>query len=106
MIDDTTVLSDTSLALVDELRSTREFIKKLKAREDDIRKILLNDLKDVEHGITASGLPVIEVQRQTRFRVDSSRLQALYEDAWEDCQVESTVEILRLPELAQDLPLD
>ena len=96
--DTTTVLTESNLALVDELRSTREFIKKLKAREDDIRKILLEDLKDSDQGVTASGVPVVEIDRQSRTRVDSNRLQALYQDVWEDCQIETTVQVLRLPE--------
>lgn len=96
--DTTTVLTESNLALVEELRSTREFSKKLKAREDEIRKILLEELKDSEQGITASGVPMIEVDRQSRTRVDSNRLQALYQDVWEDCQIETTVQVLRLPE--------
>jgi predicted phage-related endonuclease len=96
--DTTTVLSESHLALVEELRSTREFVKKLKAREDEIRKIILQDLKDTERGITSSGVPVLTIDRQTRTRVDSNRLQALYHDVWEDCQIETTVEVLRLPE--------
>ena len=98
MYDDSTVLSDANLALVEELRSTREFSKKLKAREDEIRKILLEELKDSEQGITAAGVPMIEVDRQSRTRVDGNRLQALYQDVWEDCQIETTVQVLRLPE--------
>lgn len=96
--DTTTILTDSNLALVDELRSTREFVKKLKAREDEIRKILLEELKDSDQGITASGVPVVEIDRQSRTRVDNNRLQALYQDVWEDCQIESTVQVLRLPE--------
>ena len=99
MYDDTsTVLTESNLALVEELRSTREFVKKLKAREDEIRKILLEELKDSDQGITASGVPMIEVDRQSRTRVDGNRLQALYQEVWEDCQIESTVQVLRLPE--------
>jgi predicted phage-related endonuclease len=97
-LDFQTVLSDSNLALVEELRSTREFIKKLKAREDEIRKILLVELKESEQGITAAGVPMIEVQRQSRTRVDGNRLQALYHEVWEDCQIETTVSVLRLPE--------
>ena len=98
MFDTTTVLSQSNLDLVSELRSNREFSKKLKSREDEIRKILLEELKDSEQGITASGVPMIEVDRQSRTRVDGNRLQALYQDVWEDCQIESTVQVLRLPE--------
>lgn len=96
--DETTVLSDASLALVEELRSVREFTHKLKARESEIRSILLEELKDAEQGITASGVPMIEVQRQARTKVDSKRLQALYEEVWDDCLIETTVQVLRLPE--------
>lgn len=97
-VDTTTVLSDDNLALVEELRSVREFIKGLKTREDEIRKTLLQELKDSEQGLTAAGVPVIEIQRQSRTRVDSNRLQALYQDVWKDCQIETSVEVLRLPE--------
>lgn len=96
--DDTKILADSEVALVEELRSTREFIKKLKDREDEIRKTLLRNLDGKERGITASGIPVVEIQRQPRTRVDSNRLRALYEEVWEDCQVESVVEVVRLPE--------
>lgn len=96
--EDTTVLSDDNLALVDELRFVRESSKALKSREEEIRKILLDELKDVEYGITASGAPMIEVQRQTRTRVNGDRLQALYKTAWDDCQIETTVQVLRFPE--------
>lgn len=92
------VLTDSNLALVEELRSIREFTKSLKAREDEIRGILLAELKDADTGLTAAGVPVISVDRQTRTRVDSKRLQALYEEVWEDCQIETTVEALRFPE--------
>lgn len=95
---DSAVLSAANLTLVEELRSTRELVKKLKAREDEIRKVLLAELADIEIGLTAAGVPVIEVERQARTRVDSKRLQALYEDVWDDCQVETTVEVLRLPD--------
>lgn len=92
------VLSDDSLALVEDLREVREDIKKLKAREDAIRTALLSELQGVECGVNASGAPIIEVQRQPRSRVDSKRLQALYEEVWEDCQIKSEVEVLRFPE--------
>lgn len=97
-LDQTVVLSDPNLALVEELRTVRETIKSLKGREEQIRDVLLAELKDAEFGIAASGEPLIEVQRQPRSRLDGKRLQALYEDAWDDCQVKSTVEVLRFPE--------
>ncbi len=102
-LDDVTVLSDASLALVEELRSTREHRKALESREAEIRKALLSELTDAAVGITASGATAITVQRQNRTRVDSKRLQALYEDAWEDCQVESVVEVLDLPDVLEDI---
>lgn len=98
--DGTIVLSEDNLALVESLRSVREDIKALKAKEDQIRSALLIELKGVEYGVTASGAPIIEVQRQPRSRVDSKRLQALYEEVWEDCQIKSEVEVLRFPESA------
>lgn len=97
-LDGLAVLSDSTLALVEELRSVRDASKKLKAREEEIRSALLGELKDIEVGVTASGVPVIEVQRQTRTRVDSKRLQALYEEVWDDCQISMDVETLRFPE--------
>lgn len=100
--DASAVLSEANLALVEELRSTREFIKRLKSREDEIRKVLLADLQTASEGITAAGVPVIEVHRQTRTRTNGDRLRALYPDAWEDCQTESTVESLRFPESELD----
>jgi predicted phage-related endonuclease len=96
------VLTDESLALVESLRTVREDIKVLKAREDELRSLLLSELKDAEFGVTASGVPLIEVQRQARTRVDSKRLQAVYEDVWRDCQIASEVEVLRFPELSAD----
>lgn len=98
MYNSATVLSDSDLALVEELRSVRETSKALKAREDEIRKTLLTALKDSDQGLTASGASVVEVQRQPRTRVDTNRLQALYQSAWDDCQISTTVEVLRLPE--------
>lgn len=97
-LDTTTVLTESTLSLVKELRELRDFTKRLKAREAEIRKILLAELKDTDQGVTAAGMPVIEVQRQSRTRLDGNRLQALYQEAWEDCQVETTVEVLQLPE--------
>lgn len=100
MFDDTTtVLSDPTLALVEELRSVRESIKGLKASEERLRKALLVELEDIETGLTASGVPVITIDRQDRTRVDGDRLQALYPDAWKDCQATSVVQTVRLPEL-------
>lgn len=99
--DTAIVLSDETLSLVEELRSVRESYRKLKAREEEIREDLLTELKGIEHGLTADGTPVIEIDRQTRTRVDSKRLQALYEEVWEDCQTEMTVETVRLPEVLQ-----
>lgn len=97
--DTAIVLTDAQLALVEDLRSTREDIKKLKAKEDGIRAALLDELQGVEYGVTASGAPLIEVERYSRTRVDSKRLQALYEDVWKDCQTETSVEVLRLSEI-------
>lgn len=96
--DGVIVLSDTTLSLVEELRATREAIAKLKSREGDIRALLLAELKGSEFGITAAGAPVIEVERYARTRVDSKRLQALYESVWDDCQTSTDVEVLRFPE--------
>jgi predicted phage-related endonuclease len=98
--DDNAVLDDDDLALVENLREVREDIKKLTSREDAIRSALLDRLQGIEYGLTADGSPVIEVQRQPRSRVDSKRLQALYEEVWEDCQIKSEVEVLRFPETA------
>lgn len=98
MFDDSAVLSDTSLSLVEELRSVRESIKSLKAREKEIRDALLIELKGVDYGITASGEPLIEVQRYPRTGLNSDRLQALYRSAWDDCQTSTEVEVLRFPE--------
>jgi len=94
----TTVLSESTLALVDELRSVREKVKSLKSREESIRKVLLQELVDSAEGITSSGVPVVALDQQLRTRVDANRLHALYPDVWEDCQVETTVQVLRLPE--------
>jgi predicted phage-related endonuclease len=96
--DSAIVLSDSDLDLVEELRSIRETVKNLKAREEEIRTVLLQELKDSEYGLTASGDLLIEVERQQRSRLDSKKLQALYEDVWNDCQIKTTVEVLRLPE--------
>ena len=96
--DTTTVLSDLNLALVEELRLIRESVKQLKSREEAVRKILLGALKGVEQGITASGVSLVEVERYSRTRVDSNRLQALYKDVYDDCQTETSVEVLRLVE--------
>jgi predicted phage-related endonuclease len=100
MTDDagSVVLSQDTLSLVEDLRETRDAIKVLKAREESIRTVLLTELDGVEYGVTAAGAPVIEVQRQPRSRVDSKKLQALYEDVWKDCQTETEVEVLRFPE--------
>lgn len=97
--DTTTVLSESTLALVEELRSVRETIKGLKDRESKIRETLLIDLKDVSEGLTASGVPVVTIDRQSRTRVNGDRLQALYPDVWADCQTATTVETIRLPEV-------
>jgi predicted phage-related endonuclease len=101
-VDQTVVLSDASLALVEELRFVRDSIKGLKGREEQIRDALLAELKDAGFGVTASGEPLIELQRQPRKRVDPARLQALYEDVWNDCQIDSTVKVLRFPEVLED----
>lgn len=95
-LDGITTLSDSSLSLVEELRTTREFIKSLKAREAEIRKILLKELQDASLGVTASGKSVVGVERYTRTGLDPDRLQALYEDAWEDCQTETLIQKLVL----------
>lgn len=90
------VLSDSNIALTEELRSIRDFTKTLKAREKEIRSLLLKALDDRSLGITASGKYLIEVQRYTRTGLDPDRLQALYEEAWEDCQTETEVHKLVL----------
>lgn len=92
------VLDDDAVTLVDELRSLRDTIKVMKAREDEIRAALLKQLEGAEQGISASGVPVVEVQYQSRTRVDTKRLQALYEEVWKDCQTDMTVTTVRLPE--------
>lgn len=97
-LDDPIVLTEDSLSLVEELRSIREAVKVLKAREDEIRTQLLNEVDQADGGLNASGAPVIEVQRQSRISVNSKRLQALYEDVWKDCQTETIVKVLRIVE--------
>jgi len=96
--DTPVVLDDDTVALVEELRSVRDATKVLKAREDEIRNALLQQLEGAEQGINASGVPVVEVQYQTRSRVDTKRLQALHEEVWKDCQTDMTVTTVRLPE--------
>lgn len=104
--DTETVLTDDSVSLVEELRSIRETTKDLKARESEIRSLLLDELNGAQSGITASGVPVVEVEYQTRYRVDVKRLQALYQDAWEDCQKETEVSVVRLPEQPIEVEID
>lgn len=96
--DPAVVLSDVSLALVDELRSIRESVKALKAREEVVRAAILTELVDCSEGLTAAGVPVVTIDRQVRTRVDGDRLQALYPDVWKDCQTETVVQTVRLPE--------
>jgi predicted phage-related endonuclease len=96
--DTSVVLDDAAVALTEELRSIRDTVKVLKAREDEVRSALLSHLNGAEQGVTASGMPVVEVQYQPRSRVDSKRLQALYEEVWKDCQIETTVATVRLPD--------
>ena len=96
--DATTVLSDSNLALVEELRTTRESIKILKGRESEIRDKLLAELQGTDQGITAAGVPVITIDRQVRTRVNSDRLQALHKAVYDDCLVDTTVQTVRLPE--------
>lgn len=105
-LDNSSTLSDSSLALVEELREIREATKALKARESEIRSLLLEELNDASQGLTASGVPVVEVDNQVRTRVDTKRLQALYQDAWKDCQRETVVQVLRLPELPVEITFD
>lgn len=97
-LDTSTVLPDATIALVEELRTVRDSIKSLKSREDQIRQTLLDELKGVEEGVTASGMPVVTVERYSRTKIDGNRLQALYQDVWKDCQVETPVQVVRLPE--------
>lgn len=97
-IDTPVVLDDDTVALVDELRAIRDTAKLWKAREDEIRSILLKRLEGAEQGINASGVPVVDVQYQTRTRVDTKRLQALHQAVWEDCQTDMTVTTIRLPD--------
>lgn len=96
--DTSVVLDDDTVALVEELRSIRDTTKVLKAREDEIRSALLKQLEGAEQGINASGVPVVEVQYQSRSRVDTKRLQALYHEVWKDCQSDMVVTTVRLPE--------
>lgn len=105
-LDGITTLSDSSLSLVEELRTTREFIKSLKAREAEIRKILLKELQDASLGVTASGKPLVEIERYDRAGIDSDRLQALYEEAWEDCQTKTPVQVLKLAQEDEDTSED
>lgn len=99
--DTSIVLDDDTIALVEELRSIREASKVLKAREDEIRSTLLRELEGAEHGITASGMPVVEVQYQARTRVDTKRLQALHEDVWKDCLTSSVAAVVRPAETGE-----
>jgi predicted phage-related endonuclease len=92
------ILSDANLALVEEMRTLRDQIKALKDRKDKLRLILLKELANVDTGITASGEPVITIERDDRSRIDSDRLQALYPEVYADCQKSSPVQTVRFPD--------
>lgn len=94
----TVVLSDSTLGLVNELRSIREDVKALKAREEKIRDLLLTELKGADGGVTASGEFIISIDRSPRSGINRDRLQALYPDVYRDCQTETQVQAVRFPE--------
>lgn len=96
--DDGVVLADNELALVRELRETRQWKRKLEARENELRKTLLEKVGDRDRGLTAAGATVLQVQRQHRTGVDRKRLEALYPEVYEDVCTESEVVVLKTPE--------
>lgn len=96
---DVSVTLDESTELaVEELRTIRDQVKALKTREEEIRNHLLSELDNADQGVTASGTPIVTIDRQTRTRLDSTKLQALYPDAWKACQKDSVVSTVRLPD--------
>lgn len=99
MYDTETILEldDDAVEAAAELRSVRDAIKALKGREEVLKAILLASMSEADQGVNASGVPVIEVRRQSRSSVDVRKLQALYEDVWKNCQRETVVASLRFP---------
>lgn len=92
------VFEGSELDLIQELDEVRTQMKKMKARERELRDEVLAvlDRQNAEQGLTASGSQLCKVTVQHRRSVNSSKLEALYPAIYLDVVEEKTATILNL----------
>jgi RNA-binding protein YlmH len=90
------VLPDDVIAAAKELESLRHQTSVLRRREETLRTKILQALDGDEKGLTASGVAVVHVQVQTRRKVSSAKLEALYPEIYDQVMSESTVKVLKI----------
>lgn len=91
-------LSDEQLQKVCELRNKREEISLLQKDVDVLRAELLDMLEDAstDSALTASGAAAMHVTAQIRRGVNSSKLEAMYPDVYEEVMEEKTSMVLKV----------
>lgn len=96
MADETYVLTDEELKLVNELDEVRTQQKGLKARESELRSKILGALGEKTRGLTAAGSQVVNVTVQHRRTVNSQKLEALFPDVYAEVVEEKPATVLKL----------
>jgi len=91
-----TLLSQAAIDAATELQDVRRTSGQLRRREDELKKILYDELDGDTKGLLASGLPIVEITEQVRRTVNASKLEAMWPDIFEKVLEEKTSRVLKI----------
>lgn len=83
---------------VNELRYIRSEKSALLKREAELRATIFDALSEAgaTAGVTRAGRRIVYLQNQTRRVVDRKRLEAMHPEIYQECTIETPVQIMRV----------
>lgn len=89
---------DELVEVASALKEVRREAADLKKRENALRDRVLRELQHraVDRALTASGAPLVHLERQHRRGVNKDRLEAMFPEVFEACLEESEVVVLKV----------
>lgn len=91
-----TILSQAGIEAATELQEVRRQSSQLRRREDELKKLIYEELDGETHGLLASGLPIVEITTQTRRQINGPKLEAMYPDVFEKVMEEKEARVLKI----------
>lgn len=91
-----TILSQAAIDAATELQEVRRQSSQIRRREDELKKVIYDELDGETKGLLASGMPIVHIEIQHRRSVNAPKLEAMYPEVFEAVMEEKETRVLKI----------